>query len=556
VFTVSVIVLFVGLGRYGLWDPDEGRHSEIARELFNAPSWRGWILPSHNFAAYHDKPILYYWLAGLSFGVVGPNELGARLVSAFAAIATLVTVFLWSATVWERATARFAVLVTLSSAGFLALGRYGSLDMLLTCWLTLGLTAAERWIASPDRRGWLYVVAVTAALGMLTKGLVAPLFLAGIPLAYAAVARRPIPLHPKAYAGPLLAFLAVAGPWYVTAGVLDPDYLRDFLLIHHMQRFTGDVNTFHPGPWWYYGPALALMLFPWSFLVPATAKAAWLHRERPVLFCAVWSAFVLVFFSCSHGKLATYILPVVPPLAMVTAREVVARPSRLGRLATGGLGALVLLLFALAPAVMQIGAAGWPDVFDRFEPSLVALPIAGIALLVLWQRRGMAGAVGGAAGCMLVLVTFFYLHVAPLVSDIAGEKTLAAIINSREPAPIIAYQVHASSLLFYVGRPVVALDRVQKLHREIASQPFVWIITSAQHVEEMQQAGPLFPWRTDGHHVLYGTTPPAPSFAAEPPRDPSRSGREDGELADPRDRDAATGGPGAANEGQSAPRES
>src|SRR5262249_30190786 len=160
------------------------------------------------------------------------------------------------------------VIVLVSSAGFLALGRYGSLDMTLTCWLTSGLLAAERWTAAPERRRWLYVVAVAAALGLLTKGLVALVFVGRISPLFPALARRPIPLRPTAYLGPLLAFLAVAAPWYVAAGVLDPEYLRTFFLVHHLERFTGEVTTFHRAPWWYYVPALALMFFPWSFLLP------------------------------------------------------------------------------------------------------------------------------------------------------------------------------------------------------------------------------------------------------------------------------------------------
>jgi len=49
VFAVAAVVLLGSLGGYGLWDPDEGRHAAIARELFAATTWRGWLLPSHNF---------------------------------------------------------------------------------------------------------------------------------------------------------------------------------------------------------------------------------------------------------------------------------------------------------------------------------------------------------------------------------------------------------------------------------------------------------------------------------------------------------------------------
>ena len=65
VLLVAAVLLTAGLGAYGLWDPDEGRHAAIARELYSATTWGGWLVPSHNFAAYHDKPILYYWLTAI-----------------------------------------------------------------------------------------------------------------------------------------------------------------------------------------------------------------------------------------------------------------------------------------------------------------------------------------------------------------------------------------------------------------------------------------------------------------------------------------------------------
>jgi 4-amino-4-deoxy-L-arabinose transferase-like glycosyltransferase len=507
VFAVVVALLFVGLGSYGLWDPDEGRHSEIARELFNATSWQGWLVPSRNFAPYHDKPILYYWLAGAAYGLVGPSELGARLVSALAALATTAILFAWTATVWDRATARAVLLVLVSSIGFLGLGRYGSLDMLLTCWLTLGLTAAERWTAAPDRRGWLYVVAVAAALGMLTKGLVAPLFLAAIPLAAALIERRRIPLAPGGYLGPLAVFVAVAAPWYAVAGVLDPSYLRDFFLVHHLERFANEEsNTFHPNPWWYYGPALALMLFPWSFLLPATLRAAWGRRDPATRYCFVWSAVVVGFFSCSHGKLATYVLPAIPPLAVVTGRAAVTTSP--GRLAAIGVGALVALLVSIAPLAVFSGGLNWPYVLVRIRPALWVLPVAGVVLGLVWWRRGTAGALRAIAFGTMGIAAIFYVGVAPTVSDVAGEKTLATIITSREPAPVIAFRVRASSLLFYTERPVLLFDRPKQVRDVIESRPFVWIVTSAKHVDDLSKAGAVFPWRTDGHHVLYATAPP------------------------------------------------
>jgi len=511
-FALAAVVLLVNLGHYGLWDPDEGRHSEIARELFDATTWRGKLLPQHNFQPYHDKPILYYWLAALALGVAGVNELGARLVSALTALGTLAVVFVWCRAVWDRRTARLAVAVLLTSAGFLAIGRYGSLDMLLTCWLTLGVAAAERWTAAPERRSLLYVAAVAAGLGMLTKGMIAPLFVGAIPLVFALLTRRPIPRSPLAYAGPLLAFVAVAAPWYATAQVLDPDYLREFFLVHHLARFSEDTTTFHAGPWWYYGPGVLLVLFPWSLVLPATLLVVATRGNEAARFCLVWAAGIVGFFSLSHGKLVTYVLPAVPPLAAVTAytlRRHLEHAS-VRRLVAGGIGVLVAAV-AIAPAIaLRIGHHKPHVVIAQIAPALFTLPFLALALLLLWRLSGLRAAVLGVAAGMVVCSFVFYAAVAPRVSRVVGEKELATIIQAAPPAPIVSYEVTAASMLFYLARPVIRANRPNQLRRQLAQHPFLWIVTSPRHVAEIQAITTVYPWETRGHHILYATAPRSP----------------------------------------------
>lgn len=524
VFAVSAAMLLGWLGHYGLWDPDEGRHSAIARELFFAESWRGWIVPSHNFTPYHDKPILYYWLVSLAYWAVGVNEVGARLVSALSALATLATLHRWMALRWDGRTARLGTLVLVTAGGFVGLGRYGSLDMLLTCWLTVGLLAAERFTASPDRTRALCMAAAAAGAGMLTKGLVAPLFIGAIPLLHALLTRRRLPLRPAPYIIALAVFLAVAGPWYAAAWAFDPAYLREFFLVHHFARFTRDATTFHAGPWWYYGPAVALLFLPWSLLLPGTLAAALARRDAATAFCLCWAGTIVVFFSASHGKLATYVLPALPPLAAVTARGLVVlgdrRTALAERLFAAGLAIIVAGLAAAAPLVPHFAGRRLPAASPTIATTLVVLPVSAIALALVWWRRGTRGTAPALVTCTLALLVLFYVRVAPFVSRHSSEKALAAVIASEPEAPIVTYQVTAASLLFYVGRPVVHANRPGPLKRLLAGQEFSWIVTSPKHVSELTHAVPAYPWETTGHHVLYGTAPrpEAPQTGAQDTR--------------------------------------
>ncbi len=514
VFAVAMLAILAGLGAYGLWDPDEGRHAAIARAVYAAPDWRGLIVPTHNFAAYHDKPILYYWLTGAAYALVGPNELGARLVSALAAIATLLVLFRWTVAVWDVRTARRTVLILVTSIGFLGLSRYGNLDMLVTCWITIGVVAAERFTAAPERRGLLVVAGAAAGLGMLTKGLEAPLFIAGIPLLHAWLVGRPLP-GPRAWAIAAAALLVVAAPWYVAALIVDPAYIRDFLLVHHLKRATHGGTTFHAGPWWYYAPALALMLFPWSLLLPATLASERTRRDAGSILCLCWAGMVIGVFSLSHGKLATYILPALPPLAGLTARAVVAVRTPIQRwLAAGGLALLIAIFLAALPAAMAIHHERWASVVAAVRPHLLLFPASAVVLTAWWWRRGIPVATALIAPLAVLVAMVFYTQVAPAVSRVASEKAIARVISQRVDAPIVSFDVTPASLMFYVARPILRVSRIGPLRRALAEQPFTWIVTSPRHVAELAQVATVYPWVTTGRHVLYATAPPAAMASA------------------------------------------
>ena len=81
------------------------------------------------------------------------------------------------------------------------------------------------------------------------------------------------------------------------------------------------------------------------------------------------------------------------------------------------------------------------------------------------------------------------------------------MITAHAEAPIVSYAVTPASLMFYVGRPVVRLDRPRALRQLLAEQPFAWIVTSPRHVDAIARTVPVYPWVTTGRRVLYATAP-------------------------------------------------
>src|SRR5262249_55450810 len=150
--------------------------------------------------------------------------------------------------------------------------------------------------------------------------------------------------------------------------------------------------------WWYFIPYLLLALLPW--LVPLWKARGPLQWKRPTDDVGIaramlwsWCAFVFFFFSISHSKLGTYILPVMPPLGVLIAPYLVKRSASMSLAAwiTSGL----VLLAALGLAVGAAHKAG-------------QIPVALLIWTLVAAGIGLVAAVGArktwvaaALGCVL-----------------------------------------------------------------------------------------------------------------------------------------------------------
>src|SRR5262245_33564905 len=192
VVTVGAGLFFSGLGTYPLLDPDEARHAEVARELAEARGLRRLFLPTLEFEPYHEKPAGFYWLVALAYRVAGVGAGAARAVSATAALAVVLAVYVFGLPRFGVRGALGAALVLATSAGWIGLARLSTLDMTLTAFVVGGVLAGLAWLDRPPPRRPPLAPYVLAALGVLVKGPLA-VALVGGPLLLAGLLRRPRP---------------------------------------------------------------------------------------------------------------------------------------------------------------------------------------------------------------------------------------------------------------------------------------------------------------------------------------------------------------------------
>jgi 4-amino-4-deoxy-L-arabinose transferase-like glycosyltransferase len=501
---VASLVCLVNLGAPSLWDIDEGHNAEAAREMLVTGDW---LVPTFNFQLRSDKPVLLYWLQLGAYRLFGVNEFAARLPSAVAGMLTVLLTYELGRRLFRPSTGLLAGLVLASSALFCAATHFANPDALLLTFTTL--TCFIFWTAyARGGRGWFVPAGISTGLAVLAKGpvgLVLPLAVAGTFLLWSRQLGR---LWDRRLAWGAAAFIAVAAPWYIWVGIETRlVFLRDFFLVHNTGRFQGTMEG-HGGPVYYYLVCLALGLAPWSiFLLPA-AWAAWGRQARedgkvipvprpptPVgrignpsdqpdglpirptpaaippayrfLWC--WILTYLIFFSLSATKLPNYVLPVYPPLALLTARfldrwrgRTIAVPTWLH-----GISLLFLGLIGVGTAVGLALAGGLIDApflgghkLPGLEEwaALGVMPVAGSA--VAWwcvRRQHRLGLITALSLTAVLYVGALAAGGAVAVDRYKAARSLAGALVANQTEPEIrigCYLYYQPSLVFYSHRLV------------------------------------------------------------------------------------------------------
>jgi len=448
------------LGVPGLMDPDEGRYAEIAREMLASGNF---ITPQLNFLPYLEKPPLVYWLTALSLQVGGNTEAAARLVPALSALAGLGAVYWLANRLWDPDTALLAGLITATSSGYFLLGRILTLDMTLTCCLTWGL--ALTWVAwRHGSRCSLFWAYVALGLGVLAKGPVAVVLPALIFLTWLVLEGQWRQWRRLWHPGGAALSLLLVLPWYLLVAWQNPEFVRYFFWEEHVQRFL--TPRIHAGqPVYFYLGVVLVGLLPWTFLLPwawSAAKAAETDSLAAAdrRFLLVWFGVIFVFFSLARAKLFPYLLPGLPPLALLTARAL-AGPNFAAhwQSRTWRWTVRIWLLLALA-VLLALALLPWaaPQTWVRLAflapyPAAGGLVLAALPLLLLFAasspRRLRLYLISGALIFNLILI----LGV-ERVAEYRSPRPLARLIKQHWQADsvIVGYQAYSQAISFYTGQ--------------------------------------------------------------------------------------------------------
>ncbi|BDB20637.1 undecaprenyl phosphate-alpha-4-amino-4-deoxy-L-arabinose arabinosyl transferase [Pseudomonas sp. CYM-20-01] len=511
------------LGLHGLWIPDETRYAQISQEMLQTGNW---VAPHFMGIRYFEKPAGGYWLIALGQAVFGQNLFGVRIASALTTGLSVLLAYLIARRLWNDPRKSFACALLYLSFGLVAgQAGYSNLDPQFTFWVNLSLVALWFALDSATLRGRLWawvVVGLACAMGFMTKGFLALALPVLIAVPYMLWQRR---LGELLRYGPLAMVVAVLVclPWALAIHLQEPDFWRFFFWNEHIRRFSAD-NAQHVRPWWFFLPIIAVSSLPWAGLLPTTLRKTWQEKRQPAItFLALWLLLPLGLFSLSRGKLPTYIMPCLLPLALLMGHTMIDLVKQ-GKARTICLNGLFNFVIGMAAMIGLIYLQIARPLYSNSHAEMFSLSLAFIVLLVwiltnllqvirpltLWAMPALG------IGLLVILLPasmpswiadnempdqFVLEHLEEL------QQTQALLSNELGSASALAWRLKRPEVslydtegelrygLQYAGsvHRKVELDGVQAWLKEARQHGSVGVLLRVNSTSEMREAGQLPP---------------------------------------------------------------
>ncbi|RMF96319.1 MAG: glycosyltransferase family 39 protein, partial [Candidatus Schekmanbacteria bacterium] len=257
IFLIVILVYFLffyGLSKRDLWDPDEGRYAEIAREMIERGDY---ITPTLNYENYNKKPPLYFWLSVISYKLFPNKDYAPRYVSALFGTGCVLFVLFAGTRLFCFESGIFSALILLTSLEFIALSRAIVTDMILTFFITAAILSFFIFSLklSSKYEIFKYLLFIFSGLAFMSKGPLGIIVPSLVILSYILAFRDFSKIRDLLRPINILLFLLVVLPWYVISTIKTPGFLYDNLIYENVMRYFTNVHE-RSGSIFYYIPVI------------------------------------------------------------------------------------------------------------------------------------------------------------------------------------------------------------------------------------------------------------------------------------------------------------
>ncbi|MGN1211530.1 MAG: ArnT family glycosyltransferase [Candidatus Cryptobacteroides sp.] len=419
------------------------------------------IAEGHVFAfynqgeAYADKPPLYFWLIMLCRLIFGKHSIFAlSMMSLIPSFVTAVVADRWlmlncrrKESAWEPSPVdRTALCMMVLTTGlYLGMSVFLRMDMLMCMFIMLALFCFWKMyegIGSYKVNSWIMPLFIFLAL--FTKGPVG-LLVPPVAILVFLIWKKDIRSTGKYLGWKTWGIIAgLSGIWILAAYVEGGSgYIRN-LLFH--QTVDRAVNAFHhKEPFWYYAAVIWYVAAPYSFItIPSVVGMCIKKRGMQgcgnlgkLAVCTIACTFVML--SCFSSKLAIYLAPILPFLAIACplSYESCGRPGWMRKLwyiptvalAAAGAVALICLCTGFVSKLTDLqfirSIPVWIAAGILFTGSSAA--VASIRLSGSWNIPAIV------TGATLLLAVFAASFVLPQANDYIGYGNLCAKVLEVDP---------------------------------------------------------------------------------------------------------------------------
>jgi 4-amino-4-deoxy-L-arabinose transferase-like glycosyltransferase len=525
----GLLLFLPGIAARDLWNPDEPRYAQVAREMLASGEF---LVPHLNGEVYTQKPPLLFWSIA-AFGKLrgGVDEVAARLPSLLAGIAALVAAYWMGRDLFGRRTGWIAAAILGTCNKILWQARVGQIDMLLVAlvaWAFWSWIRAWRSEDAARARALSYLGFFLTGLGTIAKGPVAllPPLLGWVLFAAWRRDRRAVArLHPGTG---LLIWAATVLAWLVPAGLRSGGgYIEQIAFRQTVTRYAEPWHHFQP--WYYYLTILPVDFFPWSLLAPGALLAAWRGTQGEsrdalrLLLC--WVVATLVFFSLSPAKRTVYILTLYPGLAVA-----IAAGFEEARRAWPAAKRWFVAPLLFSTALFAAAALAAPAMLARraeLKPLGTGLIEWGVAFLVILASASLAATLaarGGRLGRSVAAIAagmglaggLAAVFVLPRLDVVKSPRALTERLAELGPQdPFAMLPRYDANVVFHAGRFARPLDGEEDLRRYLAQPRRVWLFAKRNALAQAAGLPPLYeaardPEEREGYLLLSNQPMPTP----------------------------------------------
>lgn len=300
-------------------DPVESNYVLSAITMLKHNSWISPMIYDH---VWYDKPPLTYWALMITYKLFGISDFTSRIPNTLVAGASVALMYHIT---YRMSKSTFAgvlcAILLMSTLQFWYISHAIITDGFLFLF-TLAIFGYSYLAFTNNDKSAMVKAYIAAALAVITKGPIG-IILPGLILLFYVCARYAIHRKDEIYQlskdikllfNPLglLAFIAIASPWYIAMySIHGEQFISGFLGLHNVDRA---LVSEHPkfDVWYYYLLIVPLSLLPWTPVIVYHLKDInW--KDDFDLLGIIWFIVIVLFYSLVATKYLTYTLPAIIP---------------------------------------------------------------------------------------------------------------------------------------------------------------------------------------------------------------------------------------------------